>query len=227
MSFTLTLSSNSSILHNDFFPPLELDKDYCCGLVDFQTYNSIPNIDEENNLLHIGEYIIKVPEGSYEIKDIEEYCVKELKKKGASVSFSLKANNNTLQSQIKSSETIYFNKKNTIGSLLGFSERELAPNYRHASDTPIDINKINVIRIECNIVQGSYLNGIKTHTVHEFYPTVGPGYKIVEVPRNIIYLPLNTREISSITIKLVDQDNNIINFRRETITLRLHLQPQS
>lgn len=45
MALTITLSGNSSILTADYFPPIELVKhlDYVCGLVDFQTYNSIPN----------------------------------------------------------------------------------------------------------------------------------------------------------------------------------------
>lgn len=225
MSFTLTLSDNSSILQNDFFPPIELPNNYSCGLVDFQTYNSIPNVDQQNNLLHVGSTTIKIPDGSYEISDIADFCTNELRKSG--IEFSLTANNNTLLSQIKSSHIVYFNKQNTIGSLLGFSQRELKPNIFHMSDLPVDINKVNVIRIECNIIHGSYMNGIQTHTIHEFYPTVGPGYKIIEVPRNIIYFPLNTREIRSISIKLIDQDNNLINFRGGRITLRIHLRPQT
>ena len=70
----------------------------------------------------------------------------------------------------------------------------------------------------------SYINNKQTHTVHEFSAIVASGYKIVEVP-NINYLPLNTRRISNLTVKLVDQDGNLINVREETITIRLHLKP--
>lgn len=59
MALTLTLSGNTSLLHVDYFPPIELSihHEYVCGLVDFQTYNSIPNVDNSNNLFHIGDVI--------------------------------------------------------------------------------------------------------------------------------------------------------------------------
>lgn len=80
MTSTITLSGNSSILSAEFFPPIELSKDtdYVCGLVDFQTYNSIPNVDETNNLFHINDVTITIPLGSYEIKDIFEYIYQAL-----------------------------------------------------------------------------------------------------------------------------------------------------
>lgn len=51
-SFTLTLNGDSSELSANYYPPIELDHDgeYVCGLVDFQTYMSIPNISEKNNI---------------------------------------------------------------------------------------------------------------------------------------------------------------------------------
>ncbi len=78
MSATLTLSGNTSILTTEYFPPLELSStcDYVCGLVDFQTYNSIPNVDVTNNLFHIGDEIIEIPVGSYEIDDIYQIIYK-------------------------------------------------------------------------------------------------------------------------------------------------------
>jgi hypothetical protein len=60
----------------------------------------------------------------------------------------------------------------------------------------------------------SYINNKQAYTVHEFSSIVASGYKIVEVPANIIYLPLNTRRISNLPVKLVDQDGNLINFKK-------------
>ena len=226
MSLTLTLSGNTSILTTEYFPPIELNADYVGGLVDFQTYNSIPNIDSRNNYFHIGNIALQIPEGSYEIDDIANFIETTLEKAGKPGKIRLNANNNTLKSEIKSTETIHFDKPQSIGPLLGFSSRKLTPNVLHTSDLPVNIIKVNVIRIECNIISGSYINGVQVHTLHEFSPTVGPGYKIIEVPANVIYLPLNSRRISTLTVKFVDQDGDLINFRGETITIRLHLKPQ-
>lgn len=224
MSKTLTLSGNSSVLTADYFPPIELDGNYVCALVDFSTYHSIPNIDIGNNLFHIGKHIIEIPIGSYELDDIAEYLENECSKLKPTPSLTLQANHNTLKSEIFCSDKIYFNRKQSVGSLLGFSERELEEGKWHSSDQPLSISKINIIRIDCNIVVGSFINNKPSHTIHEFSLNVSPGYKIDEVPRNVIYLPVNTTQISSITIKIVDQAGNLINFRGETITLRLHLK---
>ncbi|XP_065368788.1 uncharacterized protein LOC135961222 [Calliphora vicina] len=77
MSITLTLNGNSSILTANYFPPIALEEDYECSLIDFHTYNSIPNVDEDNNLFHIGDNIIEIPIGSYELEDIADYLESE------------------------------------------------------------------------------------------------------------------------------------------------------
>lgn len=225
MSLTLTFSGNESLLTADYFPPLELNTNYVCGLVDIQTFNSIPNVDKENNQFHIGNHTLEIPVGSYEIDDIERFIQNTLK--DSAIVVVIKANKNTLKSEVKASEPVYFNRDRSIGSLLGFSNKQLEPHTLYASDLPVNINKVNAIRVECSIISGSYINGRQVHTIHEFAPTVPPGYKIVEVPSNVIYLPVNVRQIGSITLKIVDQDGDPVNFRGENITVRLHLKPQN
>jgi len=89
----------------------------------------------------------------------------------------------------------------------------------------IDITKINNICVQCNIINGTYIISEIAHTLHQFALVVSPGYKITEVPQNVIYLPVNTKQTHSITLKIVDQDGNLINFRGERITISLHLKP--
>ena len=71
------------------------------------------------------------------------------------------------------------------------------------------------------------MNNLPAHTLHEFALDVPPGYKLDVIPRNLIYLPVNIKEISCLTIWIVDQNGRLINFRGEEITLRLHLKPKS
>lgn len=233
MSFTLTLSGNSSELSAEYYPPLELNGNYECGLINFESYHSIPNVDFFNNMLHIGEDIIEIPLGTYELDAINKYVNDYLYNKHGNKIYKapavrpkidIKANNNTLKSEVKSTHTVYFDKPNSIGSLLGFTKRTLAPNKWHFSDLPVNIMKVNVIRILTNITTGAYMNNNLVHTLHEFFPTVPSGYKINETPKNVIYLPVNVRRVTSISIKIVDQDNQLINFRGETISVRLHLR---
>ena len=104
-------------------------------------------------------------------------------------------------------------------------KKTLLPNIDHYSDLPVNIFKVNILRVESNITTNTYMNNSQSHTLHEFAINVPPGYKIDEIPRNLIYLPINCREISSLTLRVVDQHGDLINFRGEEITIRMHLKP--
>ena len=69
------------------------------------------------------------------------------------------------------------------------------------------------------------MNNLPAYTLHEFALDVPPGYKLDVIPRNLIYLPVNIKEISCRIIWILDQNGRLINFRWEEITLRLHLRP--
>lgn len=136
----------------------------------------------------------------------------------------IKPNNNTLKCSIYCSEIIHFEEHNSIGALLGSQKVKLEANKWHESENLVNILPLTLIRIECDIVQGSYVNGLPTHIAHEFVPNVPPGYRLIEIPQNIIYLPINKSNISSITIKVLDEYGNYIDFREENIQLRLHIR---
>ncbi len=226
-SITLTLSGQSSVLEAQYFPPLELssNKNYVLGLIEFLTFYSIPNVDESNNKFYVGEQKITLPTGSYEIEDIEKFLKEKLAESGTT--FELKPNNNTLCSVIKCSKIVNFIPKNSIGPLLGFTTRKLKADIEHTSDLPVRILKVNSLRIECNITTGAYINGESVHTIHQFFPAVPPGYKIIEAPAHVIYLPVSVNTIDYIQLRILDQDGDIVNFRGETITIRLHIKAVS
>lgn len=214
------LSGTSSTLRCEVFPPFDVSKgDWEIGLVDLTTYNSIPNIERGvNDKFYYGENKeITIPEGSYEIENLEELIKKH-------VSFRLNANNNTLKAEMKCEEDVHFDKENTIASLLGFKKEMYPKNKEHISTNTINIIKVNTIRVECNIVRGSFQNGKEGHILHEFYPTVEPGYKILVIPNPIIYLPVSVQRVSNISVQLKDQNGDLVNFRDEVISLRLHLR---
>lgn len=229
MSYTFTLSGRSSTLSTRIYPPIILDKSdvYVLGLIDFVSYNAIPNVDSSNNIFHYDDREVEIPEGSYEVNDLEKYINNSLIEKKKEVDKTvliLRANNNTLKCEIKCNKTIDFSKKNSIGPLLGFKPRILEADTRHTSDFPIAIFKVNSICVECNLVTNSFNNENPVHILHMFYPSVPPGYKIIENPTNVIYLPIKTQYIDEIVLKISDQDGNLVNFKRELITVRLHLK---
>lgn len=228
MSRTFTLTGRNSSLCSNYSPPISLgDVEYECALIDFQSYNSIPNVDDDNNLFHIGDDIIKIPIGSYELQDIADFLESEYRAIHINKSIDIKANNNTLQVEITSShDAIYFNKEKSISKLFGFTETILDPGKKHISTLPVNIMKVNAIQIQCNIVTGSFMNNSPAHILHEFSLDVPPGYKIDERPLNLIYLPVNVKEITRLEIIILDQEGRLINFRGEEITLRIHIRPR-
>ncbi|KYN00517.1 hypothetical protein ALC62_08714 [Cyphomyrmex costatus] len=182
MSLTLTLTGRNSVLAANYFPALDLsDSEYELGLTNFETYNMIPNID----LIYEDE------------KTMER----------AKSVLILRTNENTMRSEIKCEYLVDFPKTNSIGSLLGFStSRVLRPNKWHASDELVKIMNVNIIRVECNITSGAYNNDRPAHTIHEFAVNVPPGYKLSVTPTHVTYLPVIARNITDITIRVVDQN---------------------
>lgn len=231
-SITLTLSGKSSSLHAEYFPPIDLGdvnkQSYECGLINLETWNTIPNIDNSNNEFYYrsDENIIKsivVPHGAYEIDDLGEYLKDKLQHEG--VVLQMIANKNTSKCEIQCSKNIIFDRPNSLGPLLGYDYTELVKDKWHSSISLPTILKVNVIRVECDIVKGAYFNNESVHTIHEFSPNVPPGYKIVEVPRHLIYFPITVQSIHEINISLRDQENELINFRNEVISVRIHIRP--
>nr|CAH7715705.1 unnamed protein product [Callosobruchus chinensis] len=60
---------------------LDNKKTYEIGLIDFVTYNTIPNVDSTNNKFYINSHTIALPDGCYEISDIERFIIKSIDEK--------------------------------------------------------------------------------------------------------------------------------------------------
>lgn len=226
MSLTFILSSKSSVLTADFNPPIILDPnvEYVMGLTTFETFNSIPNVTKSNNQLKFEDMLITVDEGSYELADLNTFINSKLTSKDHKP-IKLTANNNTLKTKLKTSGKIDFNVQNSIAPLLGFHKtQEIARNSNVESPNTTNILKVNSLLIECNITSGNYNNGQPSHVIHQFFPSVPPGYKIIESPDHVIYLPINVNTLTNITLKIVDQDGDLVNFRGEAVTIALHLK---
>jgi len=230
--YTITLNGNSSNLSCDFFPPIEVSKDAKMSLLSLQTNNSIPNINDKCNKIgivhkdsiqNIVKDVFTLPTGSYELNELETVIKQILSDK--EITFELKANNNTLKCEMKCSDIVDFSIDNSIGPLLGFTtDKKYEANMKHQSDSLVNMSKINCIYIESNMVVGSFNNGIQCHILHEFYPNVPPGYKIIEIPKHLVSYSLNCTTINQISLTLKDQDGQLIDLRGEPISVRILIQ---
>ena len=88
----------------------------------------------------------------------------------------------------------------------------------------VNILTINSILVNIDIISGSCVNGTTQPTIYSFFPDVSPGYKIIENPHNLLYLPITVDTIHGITIRLTDQNGSELILRGENLLIRFHLR---
>ena len=204
-SFSIVLSENKTRFKTWFKPPIQLDKkkDYEITLINLETYYSFPNIDKSNNCFTYTPganalwYNIIISEDSYHVEDINEHIQHEMitnghyDKANDKYDIEISANTNTLKSEmfLKDSYEVDFRQYNSINSLLGFHTKLCTSGF-HESENMVNILTINSILINIDIISGSYVNGSTQPIIYSFFPNVSPGYKIIENPHNLLYLPM-------------------------------------
>ena len=136
-SFQIIVSGNESSFNTTLNPKFQLDRDkeYEIALVNLETYYSFPNIDETNNVFvyspdNGNSWVkINIPEGSYEIDDINNTIQHEMEKGGhhdpinEDYYINISANSNTLKSVLilEKDYQVYFNHQNSLSMVLGFT----------------------------------------------------------------------------------------------------------
>lgn len=239
MSTRLTLSGTTSILKAEYFPPLH--GEYELGLIGFQAWNNIANVTEKNNVFHYNSTEeIEIPVGCYQLNDIEHFLVYKMYDKHRKNSVEegkqtkqveklliLTGNRQTLKTELECQYQVDFTRENSIGTILGFDKVVLEPFQRHESSKPSKLTHTESIRIECDGVKGSFRNQNSTHTLHEFFITVPPGFQICEVPSHVIYLPTTNNIAHGLELRICNQNGDLLDFRGETCVIILHLRPRN
>jgi len=232
----ITLTSKTTDFTTHFPNPIKLDprKKYKVAFVSLETYNSIPNITNENNNFTYSNdngktwKCIKLRKNAYDIVEINDEVQRQMIIAGdynvEQDSMYINISTFTLSSVIEISHPEYkinFDVENSIGPLLGFDKELLSYGYNQSPKIVI-INQVNSILIHTNIINGSYDNGLRAKVIHSFSPAVGPGVKIRERPQpELIFCSINLSEIDNIRIWLTDEEKNPIDLQGEEITVRL------
>lgn len=214
------------------------DYDFEIALVNLETWNSFANVTSSNNLFRYSAdggntwKLIAIETGSYELESINDEIQRLMKINGDwditnSVYYiTVLANISTLKSIIDITNVDYkidFTISNSVRSILGFNSVILSKGL-NISDSIVNIIDFNSIFVNCDCINESYVNGISSPVIYSFGPKVLPGYRIVESPVNLVYLPLNRKTLSEFSIWITDQNGRPIDFRGENITCRFHIR---
>ena len=231
-SKSILLTSKKTDFNVNIYPPISNGK-HDIALIGLSMYNSIPNIDEDNNKFLYEykneKYTIVIPEGSYEIEGINDYIQEHLKKDRPSHIdlFKIRANLNTLKCVIEIYDPdirIFFDHNNSLKDLLGFTDNALQGVSSHESTNIVDILRVNAVLVHCSVIDGSYYNDKPRPILYTFFPNVPPGYKIVEKPNSTLFLPITIPVVSSMRVWLTDQNNKLLNVRGEEINIKLQIR---
>ncbi|KAE9522393.1 hypothetical protein AGLY_017224 [Aphis glycines] len=222
-SVTLSLTGNTTTLSVHYFPPIDVYDDSEIALLNLQTYNTFPNINETNNhfeihlvnpdrLLNNNKFptcFITLKKGCYDIKDIKNQILAQINNFNndleyleiEKITFDIGIDQVDFRTTIFSNGTICFNVENSIAPLLGFEKK----NYEHyidghRSQKVSNLNIVNSIKVMCNIAQGSFNNHMSSHSIYEFSPN----------NKNVVFpLYMNNMEIfSNIPCKFKQWDIN-------------------
>ena len=138
---------------------------------------------------------------------------------------NISAKPNTLKSVLilEKDYQVDFNHQNSLVKVLGFTGTRYTEGF-HESENVLDILSINSILVNIDIISGSYVNGTTKNTIYSFFPKVSPGYKIIETPVNLVYLPITLDIIDRLGVLITDQDDYLLNLRNETLTIRFHIR---
>jgi len=132
-------------------------------LVNLETYYSFPNITEENSRFMYSPdegqtwFVIFVPEGSYDIEDINKVIQQKITQNGHSNQITISANTNTLKAVLilENGYQVDFRPQDSISSVLGFNN-DLYTNDCQESENPVNILSTNSILVNIVIISGSY-----------------------------------------------------------------------
>ena len=113
----------------------------------------------------------------------------------------------------------------SIGSLLGSDETILYKEY-NLSPNLVDVLSFDIMFIETGIAQGMIFKGRRSGIIHNFTMNVSPGYKFVEKFRGgVSWFMLHTKDvISSINLKLKNENGNLVSFNGQSLTFRLSIK---
>lgn len=167
------------------------------------------------------QHTITIPDGSYTISSLNNYCVWYQKEVYTDVIFQLLPNtsNNSTLIQFVSGVTNYYVWFKTDASpyvLLGWNADQYVPASKANVDNDVEaapntsvFNNVKAIKIRCNLTSEAYDEGERSNVLFKVIPTVHVGSIQLTRPNPPLWITSNTLvgTTSRVTFNLTDQNN--------------------
>ena len=225
-----------------FEAPIKLNSlGWKVGVVRLQTWYSTHNISSDTGN-HVFTYsvdsgsswkTITIPDGNYSAQELNDFIQKEMRDAGDYDSvndeyyITLEPNFSTNKIKIFISNATYrvdLSASNNPSTLLGFTEKVVTST--ETGSTIADFSGgINSWLLHCDLTSASFLNGKSSDTLLTFTPNVPSQASLDVEPRNITFAQVNKEIISSIRIRLTDENDVTLDLNGEETVVHLVLLP--
>ena len=184
--------------------------------------NSLNNnkIYYSNDAANLTKYVITIPDGSYSLAAINEYCaaVQQAQAGVAQVIFNLVANYSTNKVGIQFANVtgwyVHFDVDSPY-TLMGFTNGQNIPtskastaNYVEYGPNVASLNNVKSIQVKCDLTTDSISNGRSSSVIYQTTPTSDTGSTQTDRPPRVIWCNLTNTRFSQLTIQLLDQDHH-------------------
>ena len=151
-----------------------------------------------------------MPDGSYNISEIQdyiEYIIKKHKKIGENAPMIIYTNtiNNRIVFKIKSGYKLELLSKETM-KLLG-STKDTIDGDKNSENVP-KLENVEVVLVHCNLVNNAYQQ--HSRVLFTFVPTKQYGQVVSISPHLLVFLETMNTDFSEIEVWFTDQNNNAL-----------------
>ena len=119
---------------------------------------------------------------------------------------------------------ITFDEKSFFGTILGFTPSWDHKHYNeNTSQKNVNLSNTNKTHLECDVIDGSPVNGLRQPILYSFILDKKPGYKVFSEPETIHYKKINKSILNTTTFYLENDNNEEVSFNGETLTFTLQM----
>ena len=202
---------------------------------DFESFlrTQIDLIEDDIKLV-LDEYnssfiIYELQPGIYTFKDISEalFNIIQFEYPGLSNVIDIEYDDLTMKTKLVVRSgiiAIRFDEQSFFSTVLGFTPGWDYKHYnKYISQKILNLGSRNKIHLKCDCIDGSVVNGLRQPMLYSFVLDKKPGYKVFSEPETIHYKKINKSVLNTITFYLEDGNNEVVNFKGETLTFSLQM----